>query len=261
MLAVAVVSAIGLQSAKGAEIVPGLPYGTTGQQLDLCLPEGTRRRTAVILIHGGSFAIGDRTQMADFCEEFADGGFTAVTVSYRLTTAGHAYPAAQEDIAAAVQWLRGESGRLGIDPGKIVLMGYSAGGTLAMSVGLAERSGIAGVVSISGIADFRALLSGRLWEKLRRDVRAYLQDAPPSVASPISDVTGDDPPVLLFHARDDRVVPVGQSAAMAGRLRAAGVPVVLRVFPNGGHAMLVPGRHLERMLRETLRFLTKIDGG
>ena len=242
-----------------ADVTSGITYGASGQKLDLCRAQGKARRTALVFIHGGGFVAGDRSQMLGYCRLLAKGGFMAVTVSYRLASAGHSYPSAADDIRAAVAWIRQQSASLPIDPDKIVLIGYSAGGTLAMTVGLDDRSGVAGVVSVAGISDFDALLEGAVLPRLKADSRTYLGAASPADASPLTMATSNDPAVFLFHAKDDRIVPVAQSVAIARRLESVGAKALLRVFPDGGHGILGPNPHLNQLLTELTRFLVAID--
>jgi acetyl esterase/lipase len=242
---------------------PGAPaggqvYSSSGQKLTLCTPEGPSRKTGLIFIHGGGFATGNRGQMQGYCNLLAQGGFPSVTIDYRLTSAGHAYPAALEDVKSAVRWMRGNAGSLGIDPGKIVLIGYSAGGTLALSAGLEDQR-IAGIVSAAGISDLARARAQTPFEQLRNDIDAYLKGQSAAAASPISRVNRGDPPVFLFHGVQDRLVPVEQSVLMSRALQRVGVPVLFRTFEDAGHEIMLPNKHLKTLLGEMTRFLVGID--
>lgn len=242
-----------------AQIQKGVTYSKSGQKLDLCKPTGERRETALIFIHGGGFSNGNRNAMLGYCKLLAQGGFPSVTISYRLTTQGHAFPAALQDVASAVLWLRGNAKSLGINPRKIVLIGYSAGGTLAMSAGLGKDSGIAGIVSAAGISDFSTARASTPHKQLRRDIDAYLGSTPSAAASPISQVSKGDPPVLLFHGKTDGLVPIAQSVKMAQRLKSNGVKVLFRAFDNAGHEIMLPNKHLKTLLKDMTAFLVAID--
>lgn len=257
-------AALALLSATAAmsqtsEVKQGITYSKSGQKLDLCRPTGERRETALIFIHGGGFSSGDRIAMLGYCKLLAQGGFPSVTISYRLTSQGHAFPAALQDVSSAVLWLRGNAKSLGIDPKKIVLIGYSAGATLAMSVGLSESADIAGVVSAAGISDFATARASTPHAQLRSDIDAYLGQAPAAAASPISQVSPGDPPVLLFHGKNDRLVPVAQSVQMARELKSKGVKVLFRAFDRAGHEILLPNKHLKTLLKDITAFLVAID--
>ncbi len=246
--------------AQSADIKKGVKYAPSGQRLDLCTPKGEMRETGLIFIHGGGFSSGNRSAMLGYCRLLAQGGFPSVTISYRLTSRGHAFPAALQDVSAAVAWMRKNAGRLGIDPKKIVLIGYSAGGTLALSTGLANGSDVAGIVSAAGISDFAIARRDTPHAQLRKDIDAYLGGAPVNAASPINQVSRDDPPVLLFHGKSDRLVPVGQSVLMANKLKAARVKVLFRAFDRAGHDIMLPtSPRLKQLLRDLTAFLVAID--
>ena len=255
----AVLILTGATRTSAETVQNGLTYAPSGQRLDLCLPDGPRRKTGLIFIHGGGFAKGNRGQMLGFCKLLANGGFPSVTVSYRLTSQGHAYPAAVQDIKSAVAWMRKNAGKLGIDPGKIVVIGYSAGATLALSAGLENRSRVAGIVSVAGISDFALARQATPHRQLKKDIDAYLGRTPAPKASPLTAVSAGDPPVFLFHGKRDKLVPVTQSVILAERLKKARVKVLFRAFETGGHGIMLPGRHLKPLLQDLTKFLVAID--
>ncbi len=242
------------QPTEAAKVKKGVTYSKSGQKLDLCRPNGAARDTGLIFIHGGGFSSGNRDSMFGYCKLLADGGFPSATISYRLTSQGHAFPAALQDVSAAVNWMRANTGAK-----KIVLIGYSAGGTLAMTAGLANGSGIAGIVSSAGIADFASIRKSTPHAKLRRDIDAYLGGATAAVASPVNQVSRGDPPVFLFHGKNDNLVPVSQSVVMSKALKSKGVKVLFRAYDNAGHEIMLPNKHLKSLLQDMTKFLVAID--
>jgi acetyl esterase/lipase len=116
-------------------------YGThDGTALigDLYLPEGTETRPAVVAVHGGAFQLGSRDFYQYMGPYLAARGYALFSVDYRLTRDGkNRYPAAVNDVRAAVQWMRSQAVDLKIDPARIALMGDSAGGYLSALVALA----------------------------------------------------------------------------------------------------------------------------
>lgn len=255
---VTAVALLGAAACGDRSDAKGQVYSASGQKLELCKPTGQPRKTGLIFIHGGGFSTGDRAQMLGYCKLLAQGGFPSVTISYRLTSRGHAYPAALNDVKSAIKWMRANAGSLGIDPNKIVLIGYSAGGSLALSAGLEDQR-IAGIVSAAGISDFAIARAQTPFEQLRRDIDAYLAGTSSAGASPISRVNRGDPPVFLFHGTNDKLVPVAQSVLMARALKAASVPVLFRTFEGAGHEIMLPNKHLKTLLRDMTGFLVKID--
>lgn len=259
LILIALMAVPGLATAQGVSVQKNVTYSKSGQKLDYCKPKGEVRKTALIFIHGGGFSSGDRSAMRGFCELLARGGFPGVTISYRLTSAGHAFPAALQDVSTAVAWVRANEKALGVQIDKVVLIGYSAGGTLAMTTGLANGSNVSGVVSAAGISEFSSLRAATPHAKLRQDIDAYLGGAPSKAASPISQVSRGDPPVLLFHGKRDNLVPISQSVLMAQRLKAGGVKVLFRTFDNAGHEIMLPNPYLEQLLKDLTGFLVAID--
>jgi acetyl esterase/lipase len=242
----------------------GIVYSASNQQLDLYLPALPRKRTALLLIHGGGFREGSKEQMASLCGLYARAGFVAATINYRLAPT-HPFPAAFNDATRAVAWLREQAATQGFDSRKIVVIGYSAGANLALMVGLADGSGVAGIVSAAAPSDLAALLAQTPLAKLKSDLREYLGAAPAEQASPLGRVSPGDPGVFLFHGDRDLLIPVSQSLVLAQRLQANNVPVLLRVFQNAGHEIMLPDTPLlpnpnyEPLVLDMTRFIVAIE--
>lgn len=248
---------------------PGIPvdadleYGTrddgTLLTLDVCSPpdDGTgEARPAVVSIHGGSWARGDKAN-ADWrnvCLWLASEGFVAASVNYRLVPAVH-FPAAIDDVALAVEWLRSpeQVERFGIDPASIGAFGGSAGGNLAALLGTAgdgaldAGSRVAAVAELSGPVGLEAAeltadaasawLRGIVGDYLDCEPGADNDDCPQAAeASPGTAVDPSDPPFFIGHAEQE-VVPLGQSQRFATTLTAAGVPVELAIVPGAEHSI------------------------
>lgn len=89
---------------------------------------------AIIIIHGGGWRSGDRTQHFLLAESLAMMRFVCVTPEYRLSTEAY-YPAAVQDIKASIKWIKENAEQYNVDTNKIVVLGFSAGGQLAALVG------------------------------------------------------------------------------------------------------------------------------
>ena len=207
--------------------------------LDACLPANAAELLpAVALVHGGGWTGGrrDAPQWEALCEELAADRYAAFTVDYRLAP-DFPFPAAFDDVQAAVEWLRepDQVDRFGIDPDRLGILGGSAGGNLAGLIGtdgdgdLADGARVRAVVSLSGPMDLRALAIGSATPRQINTPLTFLgcdtiHDCPVAApASPIAAVDATDPPFLLIHAEDDPVVPVEQSIVMGEALDEAGV--------------------------------------
>src|SRR5437667_4546862 len=90
---------------------------------------------AVLCIHGGGFRAGARQSYLPLCIKLAQRGYVAATVSYRLAPKSQ-FPAPVHDVKAAVRWLRANAAKFDIDPERIGVTGGSAGGHLALFLGL-----------------------------------------------------------------------------------------------------------------------------
>jgi acetyl esterase/lipase len=218
-------------------------------RLDLAMktePAG-RPRPGIVVIHGGGWLEGDKSSFTSRkdgvpgnIEDFAALGFVAVTVNYRLS--GEApFPAALEDCQCAVRWLRAHAQEYHLDPAHIGAFGNSAGGHLALLLGMAgkeaalaadapyprESSQVQAVVSDSGPVD---LAYQYRHDRLRRAVGQFL-DGPPEgeraavyhEASPVHRITAGTPPLLLIYGGSDEQVPVQTADAFVAALGRAGL--------------------------------------
>ena len=142
-----------------------LRYGPDPRhRLDIFEPdEPGRHRPVLLYVHGGGFVRGDKkNEGLPYFDNIgvwaARRGFLGITMTYRLAPQ-HRSPAAQDDVAAAIAWVRDNVGAFSGDPDRIILMGHSAGATLAachLARG-AVSAGIAGAVLASGHYDFSRL--------------------------------------------------------------------------------------------------------
>lgn len=245
------------------EATKDLNYNTHGQLLDIYVPQARDKKTAIMFIHGGGFKQGNKEQMSAYAALYAKGGFVTTSINYRLTP-NHVFPAAVSDAKDALDWMKEQADEYGYDANKIVLVGYSAGGTLALNLGLADDTNVAAVVSSAPATDLGVLMlptpNETLVHKiLRRDLTVYMNDLPPNLASPIHQVSDNDPPVFLFHGKEDDIVSVTQSVALAKKLEKFNVPVLLRVFPDAGHEIMLPNKHLKQLLEEMTNFILAVE--
>ena len=134
-------------------------YGPEPLQVpDITLPDGTGPFAVLVMIHGGALGMNDKAEMA-VPEAVLAAGIAVVRVNYRLAGTD-IWPAQAEDCLAAVVYLQRNGADLGLDPSRMVLMGQSAGGFLAVTtalslveVGLPPK----GVVSLYGPVDFSTM--------------------------------------------------------------------------------------------------------
>ena len=157
-LAVAGVGAALIWRERSAGLVE-VAYGTGPRQLlDVTLPAGTGPFPVLVMIHGGAFMLGDKSDLS-IPVEVLEAGIAVVRVNYRLSGTDP-WPAQAEDCLAAIVHLQRQGAALGLDPSRMVLLGHSAGAFLAVTtalslveVGLSPR----GVVSFYGPMDFSTM--------------------------------------------------------------------------------------------------------
>lgn len=238
--------------AKSAvKVLINQPYAAIGQTLDLYTPRKNAKKTAVLFIHGGGFTSGSKADMAGYAKLYADGGFVTATMNYRLAPEFPA-PAAITDVNDAVDWLQARDGI-----SRVVVVGYSAGGTLALMSGLSRPDSVAAIISVAGATDLAALNKTTTFEKLKADISAYVGQSSPEVVSPIAQSVEAAPPIFLIHGKDDVIVPVAQGVIMAERLRDK--KLLFKVVPGVGHEVFLPNPSLAEILRDIARYLTAID--
>ena len=221
----------------------------------------------ILIIHGGYWKHGDKSIHAQQGVEFAELGYTAASVNYRLS-AEHKFPANIEDIYDCLKFLIENAKRFNIDPNRIVTYGGSAGGHLSAFIGLAANTkgrswnrginsnAIKGVITLYGMHDLTLQIQ-REHPFTEKYIGASFEDAGDVYreASPIYHVDADDPPVLLIHGSLDGSVSVKNSDALSSRLKTVGVPFKYDRVKGWPHAMDAFSPIGERSLWHIHRFL------
>ena len=207
---------------------------------------------AVLAIHGGGFRRGSRTSYHALCIKLAERGYVAATMSYRFAPRAQ-FPAPVEDSKAAVRFLRANAAKYNIDAGHIGVTGGSAGGHLALMVGLTgphkifegtgpnldQSSAVQAVVNLYGPTDFtqsygksvdaHEVLPLFLGGDLAHARQAHIN------ASPLYYVTPQAPPTLTIHGTQDKYVAYEQGTWITARLVSAGVDAELETLAEAGH--------------------------
>jgi acetyl esterase/lipase len=219
-------------------------------KMDLYLPPGAGKPSPVLInIHGGGWNHGVKESQTGF-STFFKAGFAVANIEYRLTGQATA-PAAVEDTRCALIYLVKNAKRLNIDPNKVVVMGGSAGGHLALMAGLlandhrfdgncpgVEGLKVAAVINKYGIADVGdwaygpniTSKSATRWLGNKAGDTAFIKSV-----SPIYYVSKDSPPVFIVHGDADPTVPYQQSVALHKKLQEAGVKTTFITVPGGLH--------------------------
>lgn len=234
--------------------------------LDVYQPAGTRTFPIIMQIYGGSWQSGSPVSQEWFSRYFAERGYLVVAIDYRHAPEWK-WPEQIVDVRTALYWISEEGQKFGGDPGRIVLVGRSAGAQLAMRLAYQEGpSSIRGVVNYYGPVD---LAEG--WRHPPRpdpaNVRGILEtfiggtpDQKPEHyrhASPITWVSRASAPTLSIYGGRDHIVEARFGRALDAALKNAGATSVLLELPWAEHSFdAVPnGMGRQIALNYTERFI------
>jgi acetyl esterase/lipase len=230
------------------------------QKIDIYRPPGSGENAPVVLfLYGSRWEGGRREHYAFVGKKLAAHGVLALVADYRQYPDVR-FPVFVQDAARALQWAQHNSGAYGGDPRRLFVVGHSAGAHIAALLATDARylaavrmrpRDLRGVVGIAGPYDFLPFTEADL-----RDIFGPEPQWPDS--QPVNFVDGDEPPMLLLHGSDDRVVWPRNSERLAQRLRTAGDRVEHRVYPGLGHVRIVSALRypsLAPTLEDTLDFV------
>lgn len=264
------------------------------EKLDLYLPPGPERqeRPAVVFIHGGGFTGGDKAEYrsSSVSADLARAGYVVVSCNYVLGAKSKegVWPRNIADCREAVRWVRSHAQELGVNADKIAVAGGSAGGYLALMVGLSDdKTGpggdaqakisakVSAVIDMYGVVNFSKHGKGDVPGVGAAEQAAYL---------PELQCDPKDPPVLILHGDADTTVDLQQSKDLAAALTkakldhefivVAGAPHTFDLHPKGtgwtrvtvrwaanGNATRVESKSPQPELTEpTLDFLARTIG-
>jgi acetyl esterase/lipase len=232
-------------------------------------------------VHGGGWVMGGPRRSAAYLDwpkvlaSLAAEGYVVVSVGYRFSREAP-FPAASQDVKAAIRWLRVNAAKYNLDPTRGMTMGQSAGGHLAAlaavscgvpllqpparvvpaarnvetspssAEGTDEASDcVRGAVAWFGIYDLESAYAQRVESTVPNVLDLFLdcKDAPCPTsqlreASPVSYIDAKDPPMLLMHGTDDQTVSSEQTTRFHAALQAAGVQTRMVIIPGVGHSWI-----------------------
>jgi acetyl esterase/lipase len=242
-------------------------------RMDLYLPPAQGAPTPVIInIHGGGWNHGAKEEQGGFTPYFK-AGFAVANIEYRLTSQATA-PAAIEDTRCALIYLIKNAKELHLDPNKIIIMGGSAGGHLALMGGLlqnnhlfdsncsgVENVKVAAIIDKYGIADVNDWAYGPYiksksatnWLGAKKDDQEFIKSV-----SPIHWVKKTSPPVFIVHGDADPTVPYQESVALHEALVKAGVKTEFITIPGGLHGKF--DKDQNNMLNDAIfKFINELE--
>ncbi|MFA4947871.1 MAG: alpha/beta hydrolase [Candidatus Krumholzibacteriia bacterium] len=244
---------------RGTTVYRDIAYVTNGhprQKLDLYLPKGAENPPLMILIHGGGFKEGDKSE--ENAAQWLTQCYAVASLNYRFSSDA-VFPAQIGDCKAAVRWLRANAKKYGYDSNRFGARGSSAGGYLVTMLGttgatrkfdvgenLDVSSRVQAVADRYGPTDFLQMDAHRMSggpvnntpdSPASELIGGNIADNRDKVenANPINYVTKDCPPFIIVHGDSDPLVPHHQSELLVAALAKAGIPVTLYTVKGGGH--------------------------
>jgi pectinesterase len=269
----------------GVTVFRNVPYRTIRKDrkllLDIYKKKGKQSKApAILMIHGGGWRSGDRSHNASLARRLADKGFVAITADYRLSTEA-LYPAAVYDVKTAVRWIKANAAQYGIDPARIAILGFSAGGELAAFTGATNgnqkydgpdpenakyASTVQAVIDIDGTLSFvhpesgegndsKSISAGTYWFGYSKAERPEIWQE----ASPLAHVSRSTPPTIFINSSVDRM--------HAGRtdfikvLDEHGTYSTIKSFPDAPHTFMFFNPWFEPTLIAITDFMNKVFPG
>lgn len=201
-------------------------------------------RPSLVVVHGGSWAKGSSAELPDVNSYFANAGYHVISINYRLAPQFKS-PAPQEDLQAALSYIRQHAAELLVDTSNFVLMGRSAGGQIVLAAAYTLNDpGIKGVISFYGPTDM-------IWSydhpdnplimDSRKVMRDFVGGSPDEVpkkyiaSSPMHHLSAATVPTLLIHGRNDAHVYQKQSYRLKEKLDSLGVKNFFLALPWATH--------------------------
>jgi acetyl esterase/lipase len=267
--------------SKTAKERRNIGYCTIGKRkllLDVFYPssKAKAKRVAIMIIHGGGWRSGNRTQHYPLAQRLADLGYVCFTPEYRLSTEA-LFPAAVYDLKSALRWIRSHAKQYDVDTNKIAVLGFSAGGELAaflgvtnnnlkfegMNCNLKSSSAVQAIVDLDGTLSFVHPESGEGDDSKKTSAATYWFGYPkkdnPKLweeASPLTYVDRNTPPTLFINSSVERM--------HAGRtdflkvLDENNIYSEVKTFSDAPHSFPLFDPWFEPTLKYTDEFLKKV---
>ncbi len=255
-------------------VVPNITYLTANNwdaKLDVYQSrDATTPNPTLVYFHGGGWVQGSKEASSLTFLPFLDMGWNVVNVEYRLAKVSLA-PAAVQDGLCALRWVYRNAKEYNVDTGRLVVMGNSAGGHLALTTGMVPASAaldslcpgtedlkVAAVINWYGITDVEELLGG---PNERNFAVAWLGGMGNRLAiakrvSPLTYVRAGLPPIISIQGDADPVVPYTQNVRLHQALEQAGIRNQLVTVPGGKHGGFTDAE-MTKVYAEIRAFLNK----
>ena len=197
----------------------------------------------IIICPGGAYRHRAYHEGEPVAQLLADHGIVGAVLQYRV--APHDFPAPQIDACRAVRLVRSMASELNIDPDRVGMMGFSAGGHLTAMTGVLPNFAKFDDDPLATydarpnriILAYAVLSFERAYLAKEDQNNNSMPDEARTIFSPLKHVNVDTPPTFLFHTADDERVPVRNSISFTAACAANGVPVEAHIYPHGLHGL------------------------
>jgi acetyl esterase/lipase len=254
----------------GAKVETYKTIGDVKLNMYVYYPEGhkpTDKRPAIVFFFGGGWTNGSPTQFEEHCKYLAGRGMVAITADYRVASRQQVKAVScVADAKSAIRFVRKEAARLGVDPGKIVAGGGSAGGHIAACTGTLEGFDESTEdKSISSVPNAMALFNPAIvlapapgLPNADEEKVTKLKDkmgTDPKALSPYHHVRKGAPPTILFHGKADTTVPYKTAELFAQAMTDAGNKCTLVGYEGQSHGFFNYGRGGNDYYQKTIQAL------
>jgi acetyl esterase len=235
--------------------------------MDIWVPDGMKNGAAILFIHGGGWAKGDKKQFHEVAAWFAASGFVCASMKYRLSTE-KPYPAALEDARLAMQYMRDHADELGFDPAKLASAGSSAGGYLAAMLALIAPEDELGRspglhrtdTRPNAVALYCPVTTLHVDKEFVKAFMVVSESEDPELyreGSPVDRIKGGEPPFIIMQGDADVTTPLAEVRTFAERLVEVGSKVEVVVLPGVKHGFSygIETEAQQRSIHSILRFL------
>lgn len=264
---------------ESIELLRDVEFGKGGERplkMHILRPKKQPAEAMPVLawVHGGGWIGGSKDSGIGLLAPYAARGYFCASVEYRFSKEA-LFPAQIEDCKCAIRFLRAKAKEYNLDPERIGVWGGSAGGHLVALLGTSGHvkelegkggwekysSRVQAVCDFCGPSDFIQIVTDSNGAKA--PVEKLLGGSPLEVkdkaalASPVTHITRDAPPILIVHGDQDKLVPLNQAEILAAALKKAGAPHTLYIVKGQGHGLGGPEVHntvrefFDRVLKAT----------
>jgi acetyl esterase/lipase len=222
-------------------------YGEdTAQQMDIYLPanRSTNSTKSIVLIHGGGWNSGSKKDFTAYIDSLKTRmpDYAIFNINYRLVNGSNLFPTQEKDIKSAIDFIVENSTGYHINKNKLVLLGVSAGGHLALLQGYKYNSPkIAAIIDFFGPTDLVTMFQ-KPWNPYVPFVLQMITGTTPKQnaalykqSSPVNYINPRSAPTLILHGSNDKIVNVSQSKALKNQLDKAGVKNEMIIYPGKSH--------------------------